>query len=167
MSQPERSVLVGTVGKPHGLDGSVHVREPMSNLLLEGRVVTVNSTARKIVRRAGTDAHPILRFEGCSSREDAEAIRGATLSVNREELPPLGDQEWWVEDLVGCQVRDGDQIVGQVSGVVGLPSCEVLQVARDPLPELLVPIVSDAIRSVNLEQALIEVDLEFLGEERS
>ena len=45
-----------------------------------------------------------------------------------------------------------------------LPSCEVLEVDRPDGSELLVPMVRDAIRSIDVEARRIDVDLGFLGE---
>jgi ribosomal 30S subunit maturation factor RimM len=51
--------------------------------------------------------------------------------------------------------------------MLALPSCEVLEVARESgTGELLVPLVTDAVRSVDLARRAIEVDLRFLGEDR-
>jgi 16S rRNA processing protein RimM len=55
--------------------------------------------------------------------------------------------------------------VGTVQRLLALPSCEVLEVARaDGGPELLVPLVRDAVRSVDIDERLIDIDLRFLGE---
>ena len=51
--------------------------------------------------------------------------------------------------------------------LLALPSCEVLEVTRkdDPTrPELLVPLIKDAVRDVDLDERVIDVDLRFLGE---
>ena len=46
-----------------------------------------------------------------------------------------------------------------------LPSCEVLEVERpDGAGDLLVPLVTDAVREVDIERRVIDIDLEFLGE---
>jgi 16S rRNA processing protein RimM len=152
------------VGRPHGLDGSFHVIRASPDLLAVGALVRVGEEERAIERRAGTEDRPIVRVEGCSSRESAEALRGAELTVHRAQAPSLEDDEWWAEDLEGCSVRDGERIVGTVSRLLALPSCEVLEVSRSGEP-LLVPLVSDAVRNVDLERRTIDVDLRFLGEE--
>ena len=55
--------------------------------------------------------------------------------------------------------------MGEVRRLVPLPSCEALAVARaDGAGELLVPMVRDAIRSVDVAARRIDVDLAFLGE---
>jgi 16S rRNA processing protein RimM len=102
---------------------------------------------------------------GHEDRTAAEALRGKDLLVARAEAPELGPDEWWAEDLTGCQVHDGDREVGVVRQLLELPSCEVLEVERTRGGELLVPLVSDAVREVDLDQRAIDIDLRFLGEE--
>jgi 16S rRNA processing protein RimM len=156
---------VGTVGSPHGLDGSFHVTRPRAELLGLGAIVVVAGAERRIVRRAGTDQRPILRLDGCEHRGAAELLRGEELRVSRSLVPPLEGDEWWAEDLEGCAVHDGPRSVGTVTRLLALPSCEVLEVApADGGPALLVPLVRDAVRSVDVAAKQIEIDLRFLGE---
>jgi 16S rRNA processing protein RimM len=114
---------------------------------------------REVARRAGTPGRPIVRLEGSASREDAEALRGEALLVPFSEAPPLEEGEFWARDLAGCLVVDGDREVGVVSRMVALPSCEALEVG-----ELLIPLVRDAIRSVDVDARRIDVDMGFVGE---
>lgn len=151
------------MGSPHGLDGSFHVVAPVPLLLgLETRV-TVGEQRSHIARRAGTDARPIIRLDLCSTRPDAERLRGEPLLVDRADAPALEGEEWWAEDLQGCRVLAGEQEVGSVRRLLSLPSCEVLEVERPHGQELLVPLVSDAVGRVDVERGEIEVDLGFLG----
>jgi 16S rRNA processing protein RimM len=158
-------VVAGLVGRPHGLDGSFYVAEPKPALLELGASVTLGGRAREIVRRAGTQARPIVRVEGCVNRAGAEALRGEQLVAESAELPPLGPDEWWAEQLEGARVFDGELEVGVVLRLLGLPSCECLEVERaGGRANLLVPLVRDAIRDVDVAAARIEIDLAFLGE---
>jgi 16S rRNA processing protein RimM len=153
-------LTVGRVGRPHGLDGSFYVVEASEDLPGVDGIVRVKGVERKIVRRAGTDEKPILRLNGSLSRADADALRGAEL---RAEVS-LAEDEYWAQDLEGCAVVDGSQAVGFVRRMTALPSCEVLEVDRPDGSELLVPLVRDAIRSIDLDARRIDVDLGFLGE---
>ncbi len=153
------------MGRPHGLDGSFHVSAPVGGLLAADTVVSIDGVKRSIVRLAGHEARPIVRLAGCERRADAQALSGQEILVARSAAPELGEDEWWATDLEGCGVRDRDRQVGVVARVLGLPSCEVLEVTRAAGgPALLVPLVKDAVRGVDLERGLIEIDLEFLGE---
>jgi 16S rRNA processing protein RimM len=115
----------------------------------------VRGEPRVIERLAGTSERPIVRLEGASSREDAEALRGADLLVP----DVLEEDEYWARDLVGCTVVDADREIGVVARMVALPSCEALEVG-----DLLIPMVRDAIRSIDVEARRIDVDMEFVGE---
>ncbi len=80
--------------------------------------------------------------------------------------PQLDEDEWWAEDLEGLVVVDGERKVGTVTRLLALPSCEVLEVERVGGGQpLLVPLISDAVRTVDLEHQQVDVDLSFLGEE--
>ncbi len=61
-------------------------------------------------------------------------------------------------------MHDSGRVVGTVRRLIELPSCEVLEVERAGGGELLVPLVTDAVRAVDLERRTIDVDLRFLGE---
>jgi 16S rRNA processing protein RimM len=155
----------GRVGRPHGLDGSFHVTRPSGQLLQTAQTVMIDDREFEITRRAGTPQRLILRLEAHENREAAEALRGKDMLVARLEAPELGPDEWWAEDLVGCSVHDGERAVGTVRRLVELPSCEMLEVERADGGELLVPLVNDAVREVDLDRRAIDVDLRFLGEE--
>jgi 16S rRNA processing protein RimM len=143
------AIEAGRVGRPHGLDGS-------DEILVDGR-------PERIERRAGTDDRPILRLAGHAGRAAAEALRGAQLSVPVERAPALEPGEYWAHELEGCAVFDGARRVGEVRRMLPLPSCEVLEVVREDGGELLVPMVRDAVRSIDVAARRIDVDLAFLG----
>jgi 16S rRNA processing protein RimM len=167
-TSPEEWLAGGRVGRPHGLDGSFHVLEPRPALLQLGVVVRAGDRDAEIVRRAGTDDRPIVRLDGVSDRDAAGALGGVELLVPRETAPPLEDDEWWAKDLEGCRVVDGERELGHVARLLPLPSCEALEVvseagagAEEPF---LVPLVRDAVRRVDVEAKVIDVDVAFLGE---
>ncbi len=172
-----RAVPAGRVGRAHGLDGSFYVTGARSRLLAVGTVVMLGGRTATIVRRAGTDEHPIVRLEGIGGREAAEEMRGMELTVELAVAPALEEGEWWAQELEGCEVVDGERHVGTVVGLMELPSCEALEVRLAPADagdlrtpaasqqnELLVPMVRDAIRHVDPAARRIDVDMSFLGD---
>jgi 16S rRNA processing protein RimM len=155
---------VGRVGRPHGLDGSFYVTQPLPRLLAVGASVTVAGRAAEIVRRVGTDERPIVRLEWVHDRAGAEALRGLELTVAAEHAPALGEGEWWAHELEGCEVVASGRRLGTVARVIALPSCEALEVLQGRGAEpLLVPMVKDAVRQIEAGERRIEVDAEFLG----
>ena len=167
------ALLAGRVGRAHGLDGSFYVTGPKPRLLILGATVIVDGRSAKIVRRAGTDEHPLIRLQGIEDREAVEVLRGLELTVDFAEAPELEEGEWWAGELEGCKVFDGQRRVGTVLRMVELPSCEALEVRLESqsreedssgASEMLVPMVRDAIRGVDPVGRRIDVDMGFLEE---
>ena len=149
----------GRIGRPHGLDGSFHVTRPRPVLLVLGGTLRIGGVDREIVRRAGTEDRPILRLDGVSDRVGAERLRGEELLIARDAAPSLPAGEYWAEDLRGCAVvTSAGRPLGTVDALRALPSCEVLEVGQ-----LLVPMVGDAVLSIDVAGRRIVVDGEFLG----
>jgi 16S rRNA processing protein RimM len=144
------------VARAHGLDGSFYVEGAEAELLGEGASVTVAGRLAVVVRRAGTDARPIVRLEGVEDRDAAEALRGEELWAPDGPEAAAPEGEWDADELVGCEVPG----IGTVRRVVAAPSCDLLEVGDDGV---LVPFVSDAVRRVDPAAGVIEVDLRFLG----
>jgi 16S rRNA processing protein RimM len=149
-------MLAGRVGRPHGLDGSFHVVQPVARLLVVGAEL---EGLGAITGVKGTDAHPIVRVAAASDRTAAEALRGHELVVLGAEPAALDEDEYLAADLEGCLVADGPRALGTVRRLLAYPSCELLELDDGSL----VPLVRDAIRSVDVEAKRIEVDGGFLG----
>lgn len=152
MTEAGRQVTAGRVGRPHGLDGSFHLEAPAEPLTV-GTAVAVGGRECVVERLAGTSERPIVRVSGVSDRDAAGGLRGEQVLVEAGELEP---GEYFTDDLVGCDVPG----LGTVRRVIAAPSCDLLEIGDDAL---LVPFVSDAVRSVDLDARTIEVNAEFLG----
>jgi 16S rRNA processing protein RimM len=147
-------VSAGRVGRAHGRDGSFYVSHA-DHALPVGTHLRIAGVDREVVRRAGTDDRPIIRLDGVDDREAAVALQGKVLLIDEGESP-LDEDEYLVSDLVGCEVPG----VGYVERVLDAPSCALLEVGHDGI---LIPLISDAVKQVDLERRVIEVDREFLG----
>ena len=142
-------VSAGRVGRSHGLDGSFYVDDPQVEFA-EGMHVRLGGVDYEVERRAGIDDRPIIRLAGV---DDPATVRGEIMLVD-DELEP---DEYLVADLIGCEVVPG---LGYVERVLDAPSCTLLEVGQE---QHLVPLIPDAVKSVDLERKIIEVDREFLG----
>jgi 16S rRNA processing protein RimM len=138
------------VGRPHGLDGSFHVDAPLD----EGALVRIGEREFTVAERKGTDARPIIRLTGIDDRDAAELLRGETLTPSNEQRATSNEEEWLIDDLIGCQIEG----LGRVTGVLEGMSCDVLEVGDE-----LIPLVTDAVTRVDVANKVIEIDREFLG----
>ena len=155
MNAPENTVVVGRVGKSHGLDGSFVVEDASesperfevgSELLVDGEPV-------KIVAAKQARGRPIIRL-------DRRVARGAALEVPRDRLGPVGVDEYYVFQLVGLHVEEeGGDPLGTVTDVAPGVANDVLELDTG----LALPMVEDCVREVDLAAGRIVVAPGFSG----
>ena len=108
-------LAAGRVGRPHGLDGFFHVAECAPELLEVGTQVRIAGNASEIVDRKGIEDKPVIKLSSTPDRSAVLAIRGEMILVAREVAPPLEEDEYWAEDLIGCRVLVSDErVLGKV-----------------------------------------------------
>lgn len=142
-------VVVGRVGKSHGLDGSFVVEEASEveeRFRIGAELIVENEPARIIAaRRAG--GRPVIRL-------DRRVPRGAALEIPRDSLAPPGEDEYYVFQLVGLRVEeDGGRPLGMVTDVSPGPANDVLELDSG----LFLPMVEDCILEVDLPAGRIVV----------
>jgi 16S rRNA processing protein RimM len=162
--RPER-IVVGRVGRPHGLDGSVHLDGHGGSVPLEaGTELEVGGRRTVVVSRKGTAERPIVLLDLASDREGAGALRGCEVTVSARELPAVEGDEYFHVDLIGCAVRAGDRELGTVCDVLVYPAHDVLEVraGEGGEPVVLVPFVEDVVTMVDVSRRVVGIREDFL-----
>ncbi|MCT1460293.1 ribosome maturation factor RimM [Aestuariimicrobium sp. p3-SID1156] len=156
-------VIVGSIGKAHGVRGDVVVDvrtdEPERRFAV-GSVLRVEGTRREltVARLAWHSGRLLVHFEGLDDRNAAESARGQVLVVDVpvDEVPEEED-EYYDRQLVGLTavLADGTR-VGTVTEVVHLPEQDLLAIDVDG-EERLVPFVRALVPRVSLSEKLVEL----------
>jgi 16S rRNA processing protein RimM len=149
-------VALGRIGRAHGIRGDVRVvpYNASSTLLVERRELIVGGERRRVrAARAAGDAI-LVAFEGVTTREAAELLRGAEVALPREELPAVGEGELYLADLVGCECWEEGASLGTVTSIAVYPAsaCLVIESAS-----LEIPTVAPYLVSVDLTTRRIEI----------
>lgn len=142
-------VVVGRVGKGHGLDGSFVVEDASEEpeRFAIGAELFVDGEPAKILGAKQARGRPVLRL-------DRRPRRGAAIEVPRSVLPPTGEDEYYVFELVGLRVdEEGGGTLGTVVDVAPGVANDVLELDSG----LALPMVEDCVREVDLEAGRIIV----------
>lgn len=128
--RPADPVVIGFVGSPHGVRGTVRVRATGSGShLREGVEPFVDGVRRRILRSRETPKGFLVDLEGIAGRPDARMLRGKELVLDRPELDTLEEDDVYVGDLVGLRVVDENgECLGAVAETFETPAHEVLVV---------------------------------------
>ncbi len=153
-----RRVVVGRIGRAHGIHGlvSVDVRtdEP-ERRLAPGAVLETDPPERgPLVVVAGRvhSGRLLLEIEGIEDRTAAEALRGTDLVVAVDPDEQAEDpDEWYDHQLLGLRAVSPDGApYGSVTEVVHLPMQDLLAVRNDAGDEFLVPFVAQFVPEVDV-----------------
>jgi len=161
---PER-ILVGVVAKPHGLRGEVVVQalsdapgrfDPGSQFL----ALAANGMTRALVVLESRPFQDrlLIRFDGFATREDADAIHGAELTIGRDQVAPLPEGRYYRFELEGLRVATkGGAHLGVVTAVFGTGANDVIAV-KGAGGEILLPLLPEVIVSVDIAGGALVVD---------
>ena len=150
-------ITVGRVGRPHGLDGSLHLTGHGGAVPLPpGTEVEVGGQPATILACKGTAERPLVRFDLAATREQADALRGLEVTVDSALLPEAGEDEFFHVDLIGCEVLEGGVSLGEVTRVLEYPANDLLEV-RGEKGTLLLPFVDEVVERVDVSARRIEL----------
>lgn len=162
-------LIVGAVQKPHGIRGELLIRvetdrpaevfRPDRRLRLgdpqgepTGETVTVERA------RPFKDGVLVKVQEFATRDETLEALRGRTLLLPRDEVPPLEEGEVFIHQLPGLEVVAAGEAVGRVREVFDAPSGHLLEVRTPDGRDLLIPFVRDIVVRVDAAGGVLELN---------
>ncbi len=161
-------LVVGRVGRPHGLRGEVTVEvrtDDPAERFRRGAELLTDPADRGPLTVAEVRWHSgrlLLTFVGFEDRESAEELRDTLLRIDSAELKPLADpEEFYDHDLIGLMVTT---VTGEEVGTVA----DVLHYGQDLLvvhgtgpragAELLIPFVAAIVPEVDVPGGKLVVD---------
>ena len=163
MSGGERRIALAAVAGAHGVKGEVRLKlfsDTVESLSRQQKLYVGGAERRLLgIRDSGKTA--VARFEGIADRSAAEALRGSLVEVDRSQLPPLEDGEYYHADLIGLPAVDGQGArIGTVVAVENYGAGELLEIEMQDGKRSLIPFRPGI---ADLEDGGIVVDPEFLA----
>ncbi len=156
----KRYLEAGEISTTHGVRGEVRIRPWADSAeFLKGFSVFYIDGKPFPVRSASVHKQALIAsLQGVDTMEDAEALRGRTVMIDREEAR-LEPGAYFLQDIIGLPaVEEGTgKELGTVEDIMELPGGDVLVIRGDR--EILVPRVPEFIRKVDTENGFVSVHL--------
>jgi 16S rRNA processing protein RimM len=151
-------VAIGVVVGPHGVRGTLRVRAFGSGKHLRKNIEPVIAGAkRRIIAAREIPKGFLIDVEGIGSREDASSLKGEELLLERDELDPPEEGEFYVTDLVGLiAIDDAGEVLGTVDDTFETAAHEVLVVHRED-QDLYVPFTLEHVPALDLESGKVVI----------
>ena len=164
MTRSDR-ICVGAFAGSFGVSGEVRLKsfcaEPEA-IASYGALFTEDGSRSFVLKLTRPVAGGLgARVTGITTMEQAEALKGLSLFVDRSKLPNLPDDEYYHSDLIGLEARDtGGSLLGTVSAVHNHGAGDLLEISGPGRKQpLLMPFTLAAVPTVDLSAGRIVVDL--------
>ncbi len=154
---------IGKISGTHHLKGTIKVTTAFDNIeLLEGnKVMLENKQGLKKVLEVSkvkriNNKIVLLDFVGIGNKTDAMALISYDLFVRRDLLGDINEEEYYTQDLVGMDVYNKDEYLGQVEDVMETGAHDIYIVGED---EIMVPAVDAFVLEIDFDNMKIITDL--------
>lgn len=101
----------------------------------------------------------LLKFKGIETIEQAESLRNYYLQVKREDIK-LEKGAYFIVDLIGLEVyTEEGKLLGTLKEVLQPGANDVYVVENEAKQEILLPVIPDVVKQVDIEGKKVIVDL--------
>jgi 16S rRNA processing protein RimM len=154
---PESRILLGVIGRPHGVRGLVHVTSHTADpaALAEYGKLSDDKGRRFTLAWRGAGVAEVCEVRDgvpvrVADRDAAGRLTNTRLYVERARLPVPEDDEFYLADLIGLDAVDvARRALGRVVAVHDYGAGTSLEIARDG-PPLIVPFTRAAVPEVDV-----------------
>ena len=160
---PPRLILVGHAAGAFGVRGelkiSAHTADPLSLIAYSPLLDETGAVALTLQGGRAVKGALITRAREVATREEAQALRGLRLYIERIALPAPAEDEYYLADLIGLAVRapDGESL-GEVRSVANFGAGDLLEIApADGAPPWWSPFTREAVPEVNIAEGWVVV----------
>lgn len=153
-------ITLAAITGAHGVAGEVRLKllgDGLESLKSHKHYNDGALTLQKI--RSDNKGGAIARFAGIDNRTAAEKLRGTTLSVSRNDLPPLENGEFYHSDLIGLAVvTDSGEAVGEVRAIENFGATDIVEIEKPDGKSFMIPLTEQAVPEWNAERLVMSAD---------
>lgn len=158
------TIVVGSIAGAFGVHGEVRLKsycaEPEAIAYYTPLMRSDGKAVTTVVLTGAAKGVLVARMDGITTKEEADALKGVTLSAARDLLPSLPDDEFYHADLIGLEAVDtGGASLGRVKAVLNNGSDDLLEIHAPGLKNtVLVPFTRAIVPTVDLASGRLVID---------
>jgi len=167
----ESSLLaIGRIRTSHGVRGEVKVTSYSGEYEHFTAMTSLIARKDRVEKVLDIEAHRwageqlLLKFKGYDQPEQAKTLADFELWAPRDQAAPLGDNEVYLSDLVGCRLIYGGVALGEVTGYLEGGSSELLEVRKNDGSVSIVPYADVYLGNTDVVNKTIELKVDWILE---
>ena len=164
----EKTILIGSTKKPHGLKGELklYVEERYVEDLMNAEILMIDIKGRPtpfFIEDIRFGNNIIAKFEDVNTPEAAMSIANKEISLRESDLIPDDEREIEIETMpyehcIGYTIVNEGETVGIIDNIVEYPQQE-MAILNYKNKEILVPLNQHFIKKVDDKNKVIEMGL--------
>jgi 16S rRNA processing protein RimM len=157
---PDKLVLIGRVAGAFGVRGEVRITafgdDPMALLTYRHLKRKDGSPAFTLLSGRAAKGELIAKTEPLLVKEAIDALRGLELYVDRDQLPPPDEDEFYLTDLIGLRAETPEgEALGVVIAVQNFGAGDILEIEPADGAAFYLPFTRDAVPDVRIAEGMI------------
>lgn len=162
----EQQLKVGVISSTHGIRGEVKVFPTTDDASRYKKLKHVfidtgkEQIPMEITQVKFSKQFVIVKFKGIDTINEAEQYKSMSLLINREDAVPLGQDEYYIADMIGMQVYTEDgELFGELTDIMKTGANDVYVIQTKEQGEVLVPAIRQCVHSVDVAGNRMEIRL--------
>lgn len=159
-SATDKKIIIGKIGAAHGVRGDMKVY-PLTDFPDRFNIIKkayVDDQLIEIVSTRYQNNFVVMKVKGINSREEVARFTNKLLKIDRSDVPPLAEGEYYSFDIIGLQViNQDDEILGEIIEILKTGSNDVYITKAKDGRQILLPALKKVVTEINLEEGFMRV----------
>ena len=161
----EKYLEIGQIVGTHGVKGVMKVKPLTDDMTRFNKLKTVYINIKKELIEFSIEGVQynknmvLLKLKGIDKIEQAEKYRNFYIKIDRKDSVKLPEDSYFIIDLIGCDVYEGNNLLGKIDDVYSTGSNDVYVVKDNAGKQILLPAIKDVVSKVDIDNKKIVVKL--------
>ena len=155
-----KMLAVGKICNTHGVRGNIKLIPwtDFPEVFEDIDYITVENIRYDIKDVKYQKSNIILKLQGIDTVEEAEKLRDLTAYCEETQLEELPEDTYYIADLIGCDVYEGENLLGKVADVFSAGGADLYEIKGKGAP-IYLPAIKENVLSVDIKNKIIKVKL--------
>lgn len=159
-SATDKKIIIGKIGAAHGVRGDMKVY-PLTDFPDRFNTIKkafIDDKEINIISTRYQNNFVVMKVKGVNSREEVARYTNKLLKINRSDVPPLNEGEYYSFDIIGLKVINQDDVVlGEIIEILKTGSNDVYITKTLEGKQLLIPALKKVVTEINIEDDFMKV----------
>ncbi len=159
-SATDKKIIIGKIGAAHGVRGDMKVY-PLTDFPDRFNTIKkafIDDKEINIISTRYQNNFVVMKVKDVNSREEVARYTNKLLKINRSDVPPLNEGEYYSFDIIGLKViNQDDAVLGEIIEILKTGSNDVYITKTPEGKQLLIPALKKVVTEINIEDGFMKV----------